>query len=278
VAEFSACKVVSSLPGILTANTLYLVRIGTGFRPFVTNASGTVVAYPLDPVAWSELGGVPANLSAIAGLTSAADKVPYFTGSGAAAVADLTTTGRSITGASSVTAALQALSSGWRKLDETAITSATAAYALTGLSSYRQLRVSGWCVPVTNNIGFGLRLSTNNGSSYDATSARHFWRTVWAAAGITGTSSQSSDSTRLLMSDGLNNSTGLVFTLNLFEFNQARECSARWDIAARRQGTTDLANAAGGGYYNQTTARDAFQLAFTSGNISAAHILVEGLV
>lgn len=60
MAEYRACKVVSSLPGTLVANTLYLVRIGTGFRPYVTNSSGTIVAYPLDPPAWSELTGKPA--------------------------------------------------------------------------------------------------------------------------------------------------------------------------------------------------------------------------
>ncbi|CAM4003525.1 hypothetical protein [Ectopseudomonas alcaliphila] len=41
-------KYVASLPGTLEANSIYYVRAGSGFDIYVTNSSGTIVAYPLN--------------------------------------------------------------------------------------------------------------------------------------------------------------------------------------------------------------------------------------
>lgn len=83
-------KVVAALPGSLEADAIYLVRVGSGFDFYATNSSGTIVAYAANyqPAA--------ANLTALAGLTGAANKAPYFTAAGAMAVYDLTVFGRSV--------------------------------------------------------------------------------------------------------------------------------------------------------------------------------------
>jgi len=41
-------KVVASLPAELEPNSIYFVRRGAGYDQFVTNATGLVVAYPMN--------------------------------------------------------------------------------------------------------------------------------------------------------------------------------------------------------------------------------------
>lgn len=68
MATFIARKEVASLPGTLSASTLYFVRTGVGFDIYLTNESGTIVAYPLNSSGSSNDnidGGTPSSTPTI---------------------------------------------------------------------------------------------------------------------------------------------------------------------------------------------------------------------
>ena len=92
--SFSAGTV--KLVGFSATNTAEYVDVTTFGQSLINDASAGDARTTLGLVIGTDVQAQDAELSAIAGLTSAANKLPYFTGSGTAALADFSSFGRSL--------------------------------------------------------------------------------------------------------------------------------------------------------------------------------------
>lgn len=163
------------------------------------------------------------------------------------------------------------------ELIETKTASASASLNWTGLSAYRVLRMTGTVRPATDAVSAFARVSTNNGSSYVATSTYNYQigRIGGAAsAPIGGTTTGALIGGTTILGSASNEYTS--FEIIFEQFNKPTYMMFHGTAVATSDAGT-LVTAIIGGSWGSATARDAIQVIMDSGNIADGYVTLEGI-
>jgi hypothetical protein len=141
---------LAALEALSGTNTIYYRSAANTWSAVTVNASLGFSAGTLGGSLASNYQPLDSELTAIAGLTSAADRLPYFTGSGTAALATLTTVGRNLIDDATVADQRTTLGLGTAATQNTGTSGATIPF-LNGSNTWGTQQIIEWAASPAGN-------------------------------------------------------------------------------------------------------------------------------
>lgn len=166
----------------------------------------------------------------------------------------------------------------WEKIAEDSL-AGVASWSRAGLGAFRRLKLVAFAKPVSDGVPAMVRVSSDNGASFDAGASDYVIGADYHATGAAISSAGAAYNAlyaNWLNQVGVNH--GIWFEFTLEQFNQAARCHFRGN-SGWIQNTSGVLNSALQivGQRASTVARNAIQFTFGTGNIDSGHIALMGM-